>query len=203
VEHETGTRLTDRKRASIVEAAVEEFRSRGYHASSMNRIAELAEVSKRTLYKHFDSKEALFDAITEELMVRVAGVPYSDYDPEGDLEEQLSAVARAEIEFIASEPVQALARAGLSRVIGEPEVARSIDHDRFLQSFVRWLKQAKSAGQFPEIRDVEFAALQFAGLLQAFAFWPPIIRGEEPLTTRRRNKIVKETVQMFLARYEA
>lgn len=199
--NELELKLTDRKRASIVEAAVREFRSRGYYASSMNRIAELAAVSKRTLYRHFDSKEALYDAIIEELMLRVDQIPYRDFDANEDLAEQLSAVARVEIEFISSEPVQALARAGLSRAIGDPEAARSIDHDQFHKSFILWLKQAKAAGHFKGMKDIEFAAQQFAYQLQAFAFWPPIVRGEMALSPRRRNKIIDETVQMFLARY--
>lgn len=200
---EIETKLTDRKRASIVEAAVEEFRKRGYYASSMNRIAELAEVSKRTLYRHFDSKEELFDAIIDELMQRVDEIPYREFDASEDLAEQLAEVAKAEIAFMSSDAIQASARAGLSRVIGEPEAARSIDHDRFHKRFIGWLKQAKSAGCFREMHDIEFAAQQFAFQLQAFAFWPPIIRGEMKLSTRRRNKVVDETVRMFLDRYES
>lgn len=60
-------RLTDRKRDAIVRAAVEEFRASGYEATSMDRIAEAAGVSKRTVYNHFPSKEALFSMILEEL----------------------------------------------------------------------------------------------------------------------------------------
>jgi TetR/AcrR family transcriptional regulator of autoinduction and epiphytic fitness len=60
-------RLTDRKREAIVRAAVEEFRASGYEATSMDRIAEVAGVSKRTVYNHFPSKEALFSMILEEL----------------------------------------------------------------------------------------------------------------------------------------
>lgn len=194
-------KLTDRKRASIVQAAVEEFRSRGFYASSMNHIAERAEVSKRTLYRHFESKEALFDAIIDELMLRVDQIPYDDFDAGLELADQLAAIARTEIAFLSSEPVQALARAGLSRAIGEPQVASSIDHARFHKPFIRWIKQARAAGHFSEMHDIEFAAQQFAFQLQAFAFWPPIVRGEMTLTTRRRNKIVDETVQMFLKRY--
>ena len=49
-------RLTERKRAAIVEAAIDEFRASGYEATSMDRIAARAEVSKRTVYNHFPSK---------------------------------------------------------------------------------------------------------------------------------------------------
>ena len=61
------TRLTDRKRAAILEAAVAEFRSNGFEVTSMDRIAETAGVSKRTVYNHFPSKEALFAEILTQL----------------------------------------------------------------------------------------------------------------------------------------
>ncbi|WP_390888393.1 TetR/AcrR family transcriptional regulator, partial [Leclercia adecarboxylata] len=51
------TRLTDRKRAAILEAAVAEFRAFGFAGTSMDRIAATAEVSKRTVYNHFASKD--------------------------------------------------------------------------------------------------------------------------------------------------
>ena len=56
-------RLTDRKRAAILDAAEAEFRQAGYEATSMDRIAASAGVSKRTVYNHFPSKEVLFAQI--------------------------------------------------------------------------------------------------------------------------------------------
>jgi TetR/AcrR family transcriptional regulator of autoinduction and epiphytic fitness len=56
-------RLTDRKRQAIIEAAIDEFRTAGYETTSMDRIAARAEVSKRTIYNHFPSKEVLFAEI--------------------------------------------------------------------------------------------------------------------------------------------
>lgn len=58
-------RLTDRKRAAIVDAAIEAFLASGYDATSMDRIAAHAGVSKRTVYNHFPSKDALFVAILQ------------------------------------------------------------------------------------------------------------------------------------------
>ena len=52
------TRLTDRKRAAILEAAVAEFRQSGYETTSMDRIAAQAGVSKRTVYNHFPDLDA-------------------------------------------------------------------------------------------------------------------------------------------------
>ncbi|MET0129737.1 MAG: helix-turn-helix domain-containing protein, partial [Stenotrophomonas chelatiphaga] len=61
------TRLTDRKRAAILDAAVAEFRAFGFAGTSMDRIAATAEVSKRTVYNHFASKDELFTAILWQL----------------------------------------------------------------------------------------------------------------------------------------
>src|ERR1700748_2704764 len=63
----TPQRLTDRKRIAIVGAAIDESLAAGYDATSMDRIAARANVSKRTVYNHFPSKEALFAAILHQL----------------------------------------------------------------------------------------------------------------------------------------
>ena len=60
-------KLTDRKRAAIITAAIAEFRARGFEATSMDRIASAASVSKRTVYNHFPSKDDLFEQILQEL----------------------------------------------------------------------------------------------------------------------------------------
>ena len=57
--------LTNEKRAQIIEAAVSEFQELGFTGASMDRVAARADVSKRTVYNHFESKEALFRAILD------------------------------------------------------------------------------------------------------------------------------------------
>ncbi|GIG67609.1 TetR/AcrR family transcriptional regulator [Phytomonospora endophytica] len=64
---------SERKRASIVDAAVAEFLREGYAAASVDKIAKRAEVSKPTIYQHFGSKERLFLAV-------IAGVLTDAYD---------------------------------------------------------------------------------------------------------------------------
>jgi len=57
------TPLTDDKARQILEGAREVFLTHGFDAASMNDIAKAAGVSKGTIYFHFESKEALFEAI--------------------------------------------------------------------------------------------------------------------------------------------
>lgn len=54
---------SDLKRLAIVSAAADAFAENGYEATSMDDIASRANVSKRTVYNHFENKGALFGAI--------------------------------------------------------------------------------------------------------------------------------------------
>ena len=53
------------RRAAILRAAKEVFLEAGYELASMDRIAERAGTTKRTVYDRFGSKEALFGAMIE------------------------------------------------------------------------------------------------------------------------------------------
>ncbi|WP_425403780.1 TetR/AcrR family transcriptional regulator [Hwanghaeella sp.] len=55
------------KHLAIIEAAKELFLETGFGPTSMDAVAERAGVSKRTVYSHFDSKEALFDSIMSQM----------------------------------------------------------------------------------------------------------------------------------------
>ena len=50
----------DQRRALLLEAALDAFSEKGYHATAMDDIAERAGVSKPVLYQHFDSKLDLY-----------------------------------------------------------------------------------------------------------------------------------------------
>ena len=73
---ETASQLTDRrtsrrvrnaedKRRAILDGARAVFMANGFGGASMDAIAETAGVSKMTLYRYFDSKEALFAGLIE------------------------------------------------------------------------------------------------------------------------------------------
>jgi AcrR family transcriptional regulator len=55
---------TDR-RAAILDAALQIFSSRGYHAASIDEIAQEAGISKALIYEHFPSKKDLHASLLE------------------------------------------------------------------------------------------------------------------------------------------
>src|SRR5271169_7188354 len=62
-----GTRLPRlARRRQLLDAAMEVFVARGYHAAAMDEIAERAGVSKPVLYQHFPGKLELYLALLDE-----------------------------------------------------------------------------------------------------------------------------------------
>jgi AcrR family transcriptional regulator len=53
------------RREEILDAATKVFSVRGFHAATLDNVAEAAEVSKGSLYLHFDSKESMIDGLAE------------------------------------------------------------------------------------------------------------------------------------------
>ena len=63
-----GTRLpAAERRSQLLDTAVEVFARDGFHATSMNDIAEAAGVTKPVLYQHFSSKRDLFIELLTEI----------------------------------------------------------------------------------------------------------------------------------------
>lgn len=66
IKSESKARLPrDERRAQLLAAALEVFTGAGYHAASMDEIADRANVSKPVLYQHFPSKLDLYLAVLD------------------------------------------------------------------------------------------------------------------------------------------
>jgi len=60
-------------RAQLIAIATRLFASRGYEDTSIEAVLREAGVSRGSLYHHFAGKEALFEAVLEDVEVRVGG----------------------------------------------------------------------------------------------------------------------------------
>ena len=54
------------KQERILEAALQLFAQEGFHATSTSKVAKLAEVSEGLIFRHFENKEGLLQAVLEE-----------------------------------------------------------------------------------------------------------------------------------------
>lgn len=78
-------------RERILKAATELFTAQGINATGMDQLSTVAEVSKRTLYTHFPSKDGLVGAYLQSLVDDLLPVPPSP-SPTRSPREQLLAV---------------------------------------------------------------------------------------------------------------
>jgi TetR/AcrR family transcriptional regulator of autoinduction and epiphytic fitness len=196
------TRLTDKKRADIVRAAAAEFQARGFDGTSMDQIAARAEVSKRTVYNHFPSKDELFQEIIAELTARSSSTESFSFDETDTLDEQLTTIGAAILEAMAGDDFINLARVVLSRFLHSPELAARIHkgHKPFRVGLINWLDAASDRGCL-KVADADKAAMQFVALLNSSALWPQVLAGQPPLTPEERAAVVRSTVSMFLDHY--
>lgn len=195
-------RLTDRKRAAIVRAAVEEFRSAGYEATSMDRIAAVAGVSKRTVYNHFPSKEELFALILEELWQSSVASVELPYRADQPLDVQLLQLLRQKLDLLGDANFIDLARVAMAEIIHSPERAQAIvcRMGEKESGVSAWIRAAIADGRLREI-DPEFAGHQLQGLVKSFAFWPQVTMGQAPLAQAERTRVAESAVAMFLGFY--
>jgi AcrR family transcriptional regulator len=87
----------DERVASILTAAARAFGVAGFAATSMEDIAAEAGVTKLIIYRHFDSKQALYERVLDETRERLAtALQFRGRAPAPDMIAQLLSAARAE-----------------------------------------------------------------------------------------------------------
>lgn len=197
-------RLTDRKRQAIVDAAVAEFRCNGFDATSMDKIAATAGVSKRTVYNHFPSKDDLFGHILQQLWDSSAALQAFRYRAELPLRAQLLDLLGQKMALLRDAYFLDLARVAIAEGIHRPEraqqmVARLADKE---EGVTGWLRAAQADGKLKPM-DPAFASHLLQGQLKSFAFWPQVTMGQPPLEAASEAAVVATAVDMFLAYYAA
>ena len=193
-------RDTSKKRLSILDGAVRVFIENGYDASSMDRIAEQASVSKRTVYNHFASKEILFqEIITAFLAERDERKPIQ-YTNDIPLKDQLRRFAQAEIYLVDDPTRRGLSKLFTSVFLTDPALC-AITRGRFSphSELIRWLTAAKSDSAM-NIQSPKLAARLFYGMVEGCITWPATMTGGVSLNDSA--PILEELLNTFLLRYQ-
>jgi len=196
-------RLTDRKRAAIIQAAIVEFRANGFDITSMDKIAATAGVSKRTVYNHFPSKEELFAEILNQLWARVLSDQETSYRPDLPLRDQMRVMLQAKMQTLGDDNFLDLARVAIAATIHSPERAQNMvaRMGQREEDLTVWIRTAQADGRLKPV-DPAFAAQQIQGMLKSFAFWPQISMGLPGLSPQMQTTVVEWALDMFLACYQ-
>ncbi|OYP34922.1 TetR/AcrR family transcriptional regulator [Rhodopirellula sp. MGV] len=194
---------SDRKRADILAAAVTEFRAYGYDNTSMDRIADAAGASKRTVYNHFGSKDQMFEAIVHELMDRSDVLSDFRYEPDQPLPKQLKSIGNQILNVFSDEGYRDLARVVLSRLIVVPQCSAIIsEHSSRINTMLADWMRAAHRDQRLNVPRPELAAEQFVGMLMSFGFWPALFCVQKKGLDVKQSTFVNQTVTMFLKGYQ-
>ena len=97
-----GTRLVPRavREEQMLEVAGEVFAERGYHAASMDEIAERADISKPMIYAYFGSKDGLYSAYMDRIGARLLEAMDAAVDPDLEPGPQVYASMLAFLGFV-------------------------------------------------------------------------------------------------------
>lgn len=190
------------KREAIVSAAKAAFQEFGVKDSSMDKIAEMAEVSKRTVYNHFPSKEELVMHLLGELWDQALVQVKFDYRKDIALETQLGDLLHAEVSLIHSRDYLELNRVAFGHYLYHPEAIKEQFEKFCSQETVlqRWLKAAVEDKRLQDM-DVQYASAQLHHLLKGSFFWPQLMGYEDFLPDEQKRFIIQDITCMFLGHY--
>jgi len=193
---------SEQKREAIFQAALAEFKEKSFAGASMDAIAERAAVSKRTVYNHFDSKEALFSAVIDSFWQQSKAVTDVEFDPSVSVATQLEQMLTAMWQLYLQSDFIEKARTLLPEYIRQPALITQMMQQVSAQEkgLMRFLAQAQAAGAL-KIDDLKIAETQFWGLCKAFAFWPAVFHMHD--FSYARERIIQQNVAMFVGFYQS
>lgn len=159
------------RRAQLLDVAREAFVAGGYHATSMDDIADRAGVSKPVLYQHFPGKLELYIGLLEDTIARLvtlleAAMERSGPPDEHDNADRVRATLGAFFEFVDS-PHNGHRLIFGSDLGSEPEVRRRLDAVNDRCATVIAAVVAADTGICPA--RARLVGLGLAGLAQAAA----------------------------------
>lgn len=201
----TRARHSISKRRAIMAAAAELFLTDGYGQVSMDRIAQTAGVSKQTVYSHFQSKEALFEALVtvrcDEMLVMVP----EPVDRARKVEDILHQLGRNFLRLVLSEDALALYRTVVAEAARFPELGTAFYNAGPKRSHARlanWLAKETREGRL-RVEDPQMAAEQFFGMVKGDIYAKSLLGAVSVVDSIDIDRVVDSAVRVFLEAYGA
>lgn len=194
--------LSAEKTEAILEAAMQEFLARGYAATSMDKVASAAGVSKATVYSHFQDKERLFTALIQQMVqckFRAVFSPQDAQTLQGEPRIILRRFATHLLDTAMSNP-QLLDFIRL--IIGEsgrfPELARAFVRNVEQSSFALLMQYLTSR---PELKlpDPEATTRIFLGTLVHFVIVQVMLHGKD-IVPMERDRLIDNLIDLICAK---
>jgi AcrR family transcriptional regulator len=95
------------RKEEILDVATRLFAERGYEGTSMNDVAERVGMRKASLFYHFATKDALYEAVLDRLVASIGSALGVVYGAEGTFKERLGQAAETLTVVLGSHPYAA------------------------------------------------------------------------------------------------
>ncbi len=192
------------KRGEVLDAAVEEILEKGYAGATLASIAERAQVSTATVFKHFRTKADIFGAI----MRRVWGNEEDSLPPAPDAgapADGLIEIGRDYAQTITDPKIRQLFRVMIAEVPRFPELGQEL-YDKGKKPYLERLStylQAEIAAGTLDIPEVDLAVRQFLGMINDVLFWPHMLVVGLTETEEDVERVVVSAVDTMLRAFAA
>lgn len=193
--------VVEAKKVLILDAAIETFLHQGYQAARIDAIGDQARVSYATLYKHFPSKEALFEAAVDRLFHRLYQ-QWKEWPVPDAVEAGLVSIGTNYCKLVANPVFIKTVRMLIGEVHNFPVMGqRFMDaRDLFSNLTDSWLRKKVASGEL-SMGDVQRGRSEFIGMLSDRAFMPRLLLLDYTLSASQTRQLVASATQTFLARY--
>ena len=187
----------DERRASIIEAAKRLFAQNGFHGVSIDEIVKSVGVSPAILYRHFNSKEQLYEAVLHEFSCTRESYVETVVDDDTGFENVLRGMTRVFVTSIVNNPD--LLKMELHSQLEGSKASREFFVNRW-KSFTDYIEynltELQAQGKIEKI-NVQAAALMYQGMIREVLLLKCL-----PLTDRFENRsiddLVNELIHLFL-----
>ena len=191
------------KRTQLLNAASKLFLKHGYEGSSINALARSSGISKESIYRYFDSKQALFEAVIDkELEAHGKALSALSVMQEGDAASlaQLQIAAEDILTVMTSDRTLALRRLMFQAATKSPEIGahyHRIGPAGAYQQFEAFFERLRTPPEYsPGVLSRTFIALLLHEVMLGRA-----CRVIPPLRKEEIEQRAKETVEMFALRF--
>jgi AcrR family transcriptional regulator len=167
----TSTRTAESTAARILEAATEQFFTRGYHGASMKDLADDVGMRSASLYYHFDSKEELLVAIMRGTLEALAATVRAAVAVHDDPVDALRTAVTTHIEFHVERHREVfLCDAELRALSPEARAEIVALRDSYEEIFRAALARGRDAGRLT-VPHVELVTRSLLASCSGVAFW--------------------------------
>lgn len=149
-------------REGLLQAAGALFAERGFNATGVQDIADVAGVNKAMLYYYFGSKDALYDQLIAQGIAAIAGAVASAQQPGLALPERIRQLISSYLSVVVEQP--AIARIIYREALGGGERARQV----VVEHFSRTIKRVAA---MLDVAQAEGVALKGDTTLAAYALF--------------------------------